>query len=117
MVVKQPKHGMAHLDLEAVILRLHRSEIRVGLQTAAEGVTVWISDQIHRVRADRVFTLPDANSRWIPESVALWLHEAAVRLFPGSPYARSVKRAGRAGREDDPSRDKSDPKAATRSKS
>jgi hypothetical protein len=32
MVVKQPKPGMAHLDLEAVILRLHRSEIRVAFR-------------------------------------------------------------------------------------
>jgi hypothetical protein len=117
MAEKEPKSAMAGLDLEAVILRLHRSGIRVGLQTAAEGITVWISDQLHRVRADHVFMQPDANSGLTLESMALWLHEVAVRLFPGSPYARSAKRSGPADGADDASRDKNGPEAATPSKS
>jgi hypothetical protein len=54
-------------------------------------MTVWISDRLHRVRADHVFMQSGANAALILDSAALWLHEAALRLFPGNPYARKFK--------------------------
>ena len=56
MVVKQPKPVLARLDPESVVRRLHWSRIRIGLQTSDEGLTVWISDRLHKVRAGHVFT-------------------------------------------------------------
>jgi hypothetical protein len=51
-----------------VISGLHSSEIRVGLQTFSEGIMVWVSDRLHRVRAERVFD--NANPLTIEDSVA-----------------------------------------------
>ena len=133
MVVKQPKPVMAELELGAVLCRLHSNDIRVGLNTFDSGVQVWISDRLHRVRADHVVMQAGADATLILDSAALWLHEAALQLFPASPYARkfkvgilkvsgkaakggSGKRSASAGRADDASWDKNDPKVATRAK-
>jgi hypothetical protein len=41
--------GMKRLDLETVVRGLHSSDIRVGFQTFSGGITVWVSDRLHRV--------------------------------------------------------------------
>jgi hypothetical protein len=88
MMAKQTNPAMAELDLELVVRRLHDGDIRIGIQTHDEGVQVWIGDRLYRVREDRVFKPFVKKSMWREDSVALWLHAAALRLFPGSPYAR-----------------------------
>jgi hypothetical protein len=131
MEVKQPKPVMAGLDLGAVLCGLHSNDIRVGLSTSDSGVNVWISDRSYLVRADHEILESCANAKVIFDSAALWLHEAALRLFPGSPYARqfrvgvvkvsaeaaeggSGKRSASAGKAEDTFGNKNGPKAATR---
>jgi hypothetical protein len=87
-MAKQLNPAVAGLDLETVLRGLHDSDIRVGIQTSGEGIQVWISDRLHRVRTARMFEQSDAKPTWIHDSAALWLHAAALRLFPDSPYAR-----------------------------
>lgn len=91
MVVKQPKPLVAGLELGAVLCRLHSNDIRVGLSTFGSGVYVWISDQAYIVRADHELLQSGADATSIFDSAALWVHEAALRLFPGSPYARQFR--------------------------
>jgi hypothetical protein len=77
---------MWEADAWAVIRQLHGSDIRMGFQTYRGGISLWVSDRLHRVRAERVF---DEASPLTPEdSAARWLHITAVRLFPDSDYAR-----------------------------
>jgi len=73
-------------DLEMVIRELHRSDIRVGFQTFSGGMAIWIGDQVHRVRAERIFD--KASPLTAEDSAAQWLHTTALRLFPDSNYAR-----------------------------
>ena len=80
--VEQPGSATAPLDLETVIRQLHASDLRVGVQASDAGIQVWISDRLHRVREERLF------DRSGEDSVALWLHQAALRLFPDNAYAR-----------------------------
>jgi hypothetical protein len=131
MVVKQPKPVMAGLDLVAVLCRLHSNDIRVGLSTLDSGAHVWISDRSYLVRADHEVLQSRANARVTFDSAALWLHEAALRLFPDSPYARQFRvgivkvsakaakersgdRSASAGEVEETSWDKNGPRAATR---
>jgi hypothetical protein len=79
------------LDLEAVLRQLHSNDIRVGIQAYDEGIQVWISDRLHRVREERLFKQSSATSAWREDSAALWLHAAALRLFPDTAYARDFK--------------------------
>ena len=72
-------------ELESVIYELHSSKIRVGFQTFSGGIEVWISDALYHVREDCVFD--HANPVAPDNSVALWLHFTALRLFPNSDYA------------------------------
>jgi hypothetical protein len=88
MMAKQPSSAMAGRDLEAVVRQLHGSNIMVGIHTFDRGMLLWISDRLYRVREDRVLKPFVAKSMWKEDSAALWLHAAALRLFPGSPYAR-----------------------------
>ncbi len=78
------------LDLETVIRGLHSSVIRVGLQTFSEGIMVWVSDRLHRIRAEPVFD--NANPLTIEDSVARWMHSTVLRLFPDSKYALGYRR-------------------------
>jgi hypothetical protein len=55
MMAEQTNPAMAELDLELVVRRLHGGDIRIGIQTYDEGLQVWISDRLYRVREDRVF--------------------------------------------------------------
>src|SRR4030088_740804 len=87
MIAEQPNPAMAGLDLEAVIRLLHGRNIRVGIQTYGDGIRVWISDQL-RVREERLFKYSDANSVGRDDSVALWLHAAALRLFTDKAHVR-----------------------------
>jgi hypothetical protein len=85
--------GTAGLNLELVVRLLHASDLRVGIQTYEEGIHVWISDRLHRVREERLFKRSGATSAWRDDSAALWLHTAALRLFPDRPYARDFRAA------------------------
>ena len=89
-IAKPSNLSTAGLDLETVVRWLHDSDIRVGIQTYDEGMQVWISDRLHRVREERLFDRSRAAS-WREDSVALWLHQAALRLFPDNPYARRFR--------------------------
>jgi hypothetical protein len=84
---EQPNLAMTGFDLEAVIRLLHGKNIRVGIQTYGDGIRVWISDQL-RVREERLFKYSDANSIGRDDSVALWLHAAALRLFTDKGQVR-----------------------------
>jgi len=87
MIAEQPNPAMTGFDLEAVIRLLHGKNIRVGIQTYGDGIRVWISDQL-RVREERLFKYSDANSVGRDDSVALWLHAAALRLFTDKAHVR-----------------------------
>jgi hypothetical protein len=73
------------LDFATVMRGLHKSKIRVGFQTFSGGISIWVSDQLYRIRAERVFD--GANPITIENSVALWLHSTVLQVFPGSDYA------------------------------
>ena len=82
------QHGALRLSLQEVIARLHDSEINVGLQSFALcGLQVWIGDPLSGKAAEGSIETEDPG--WLNEgSVALWLHETALRLYPESQYAR-----------------------------
>jgi hypothetical protein len=82
--------AMKRLDLETVVRGLHSSDIRVGVQTFSGGITVWGSDRLHRVRADRAFD--DGNPLTSEDSVARWMHSTVLQLFPESKYALGYRR-------------------------
>jgi serine/threonine-protein kinase HipA len=86
MNAEQSNPARARVDLETVIRRLHCSRIRAGLHTFDMGIFVWISDRLHRIRCERVFKQSQEGPAWEDDSAALWLHDAALRLFPGSPF-------------------------------
>ena len=83
---EQSNPARARVDLETVIRRLHCSRIGAGLHTFDMGIFVWISDRLHRIRCERVFKQSQEGPAWEDDSAALWLHDAALRLFPGSPF-------------------------------
>jgi hypothetical protein len=91
VVTKQSNPSTARLDLETLVRRLHGSGIRVGIQTCDDSIQVWISDRLHRVRKERVFEPSIAKGMWGEDSVALWLHAAALQLFPDEAYARDFR--------------------------
>ena len=80
------------LRLEEVLKRLHDSEINVGLQSFFDdGLRVWIGDPLNGV--DAAAKIRTADVAWSTEgSIARWLHEAAVSLFPDSDYAKRWRR-------------------------
>jgi hypothetical protein len=102
------------LDLEAVLRQLHSNDIRVGIQAYDEGIQVWISDRLHRVREERLFKQSSATSAWREDSAALWLHAAALRLFPDIAYARDFEARGEAATVGVGGRSGSVQRAATR---
>ena len=77
-------------ELESMIRGLHDSDVRVGFQTYAGGIIVWVSDRVYRIREECVFD--DANLAATTNSVAQWLHSTAMRLFPDSDYALGRRR-------------------------
>src|SRR5258708_12198612 len=54
---------------------------------------VWISDRLHRVGEERMFSKAGEHREWREDSAALWLHKAALRLFPDKAYARRFRQA------------------------
>jgi len=84
------------LDLETVIHQLHSSDIRMGFQIYQGGISLWVSDRLHRVRAERVFD--EATPSTPEDSAATWLHRTALTLFPGSHYGRLASTSTAKGR-------------------
>jgi hypothetical protein len=81
--------GGPRLSLEKVIEALHDSEINVGLQTFYDcGLQVWIGDEMNGIRA-KGSANRGTDKAWPDDgAVALWLHEAALSLYPDSGYAK-----------------------------
>jgi hypothetical protein len=53
----------------------------------ARGVRVWIGDELNGLDAEAALARKDAA--WTDDaSLAHWLHETALRLYPDSDYAR-----------------------------
>lgn len=79
-------------SLQRVIAELHDSEINVGLQAFFDaGVRIWIGDELNGRAAEAALDKGDAA--WNDDaSLAHWLHETALRLFPGSGYAKRHRR-------------------------
>jgi hypothetical protein len=78
----------APLSLERVLQRLHDSGINAGLQSFCfTGLTAWIGDPRNgqEIEAD---LSPEKPGWGLDGSVAQWLHETALRLYPDSEYAR-----------------------------
>ena len=94
-----PSAASAWLDLETVIRRLQASDLRIGVQASESGIQVWISDRLHRVRVERLFHRSRLASLR-EDSVALWLRQAALRLFPDNAYSGMGRNgAGVSGRK------------------
>jgi two-component system, response regulator PdtaR len=89
--VEQSGSVRASFDLEIVVRRLHDSDLRAGIHASDAGMQVWISDRLHRVRDERLFEQAGAHLTWREDSVALWLHHAALRLFSDSAYTRRAQ--------------------------
>jgi hypothetical protein len=89
--------GGPRLSLEKVIEALHDSEINVGMQSFFDcGLQVWIGDEMNGIRA-KGRANRGTDKAWPDDgAVALWLHQAALSLFPQSGYAM---RYGRDTRE------------------
>ncbi|WP_147154246.1 hypothetical protein [Reyranella soli] len=77
----RPDHEMP-TDLEELIRVLDTLDIRAGLQTSHDGVSIWISDRNYRTRHECL--VQRDRSGLIPgvATVAQCLHEAAMQLFP-----------------------------------
>jgi len=75
-------------SLETVIKDLYDSEITAGVQSYhPNGLRVWIGDQLNGLAASAHIAAEDAG--WLIDgTAAMWLHEAAVRLYPTSEYAQ-----------------------------
>jgi hypothetical protein len=79
-------------DLERILQQLHDSEINAGVQTFYDaGMRVWIGDEANGIKAKTVINRTRAARLKWPEGFATgsWLHEAALRLYPDSKYAKS----------------------------
>jgi hypothetical protein len=92
-------------DLQRVIAELHDSELNVGMQTFFDaGVRIWFGDEMNGREAEA--TLTPRQEAWRDDaSLAHWLHETALRLFPESDYAQrhrvvSVSKAANARARD-----------------
>jgi hypothetical protein len=78
--------------LERVLQGRHDSEIRYGIQNEppAGGITAWIDFGDRTEKVTFYGTGIGDQQVWpAADSVAAWLHETAMRLFPDSPYAKS----------------------------
>jgi hypothetical protein len=71
--------------------------IRCGIQNEppAGGITAWIDFGSRTEKATFYGTIVDDRQVWpAPDRTAAWLHETALRLFPGSPYAKEHSTEG-----------------------
>jgi hypothetical protein len=74
---------MATPDFESLARELHANDIYVGLQTAAGGMMVWITDRNARRRKDMVIEFDREASAWDRDKTASeWVHAMALKLFP-----------------------------------
>jgi hypothetical protein len=77
--------------LARVLQQLHDSEINAGVQTFYDaGMKVWIGDEANVIQAETTINRTAAARLKWPEgfTAASWLHEAALRLYPDSKYAK-----------------------------
>jgi hypothetical protein len=78
--------------LERVLRQLHDSEISAGVQTLYDaGMRVWIGDDLNGIQSETTINRTAAARLKWPEgwvTAASWLHEAALRLYPDSKYAK-----------------------------
>jgi hypothetical protein len=74
--------------LQQVLRALHDGEINAGLQNFFDcGVRIWIGDALNGRAAEA--SLARSGGAWSDDnSLAHWLHEPALRLYPDSDYAR-----------------------------
>ena len=57
---------------------------------AARGITAWIDYGSRTEKATFYGTIIGDQQVWpAADRIAAWLHETALRLFPGSPYAKA----------------------------
>ena len=86
---------MATADFETVARELHASDIYVGLQSAAHGMMVWITERNARRRQDFLIEFDKETGAWdLDEMASEWVHATALKLFPDSPYAQRHRRPG-----------------------
>jgi hypothetical protein len=80
--------GPRHVaSLETVLKDLLDSEINAGAQTShPAGLRIWIGDQLNGLSVSARISPNDAG--WLADgTVALWLHETALKEMPASEYA------------------------------
>ena len=78
---------MSNYDLSAVLSGLYRSEINCGVESFWDaGFDAWIGDDMNGRKAERTFDRREFGE------IAGWLHAEALRLYPGSQYAKTCKR-------------------------
>jgi hypothetical protein len=77
-------------DLERILQQLHDSEIRCGIQAEppAGGITAWIDYGDRTEKATFFGTIDGGFQDWPANSIATWLDETAIRLYPDSKYAK-----------------------------
>ena len=80
--------------LEVVLHGLYDSEIRCGIQDEppAGGITAWIDFGSKTEKAIFYGTIVGDRQVWPANSIAAWMHETALRLYPDSPYAKEASR-------------------------
>jgi hypothetical protein len=80
--------------LEVLLQGLYDSEIRCGIQNEppAGGITAWIDFGSKTEKATFYGTIVGARQVWPAASIAAWLYETALRLFPDSLYAKAAAR-------------------------
>lgn len=74
-------------SLDRMIAALHDSDINVGMQSFCWcGFRVWIGDTLNGIKAEAL--VDSRDQAWMTDgSIAQWLHECAIRLYPDSAYA------------------------------
>ncbi|MDP3740336.1 MAG: hypothetical protein Q8R02_23315 [Hyphomonadaceae bacterium] len=71
--------------LGAVMAALYASEINCGMASFWDaGFAVWLGDDLNGRAAEEQFAHEDFDE------IAEWLHAEAVRLYPGSEYAKQA---------------------------
>jgi len=78
-------------DLERILQQLHDSEIKCGIQAEppAGGITAWIDYGDRTEKATFFGSNVGGFQDWPANSIATWLHETALRLYPESKYAKA----------------------------
>lgn len=78
--------------LESVLRRLQESEIVAGAEFQTDGrLRLWIGPP-GDIKAETTIGGSGLEGRALSDAGALWLHQAAVRFYPASRYAKSRSR-------------------------